>query len=252
MCGIFGVHNHEKAVPTIIQGLKKLEYRGYDSSGVAILNENRIITRRAEGKISNLEALIDQEPMSGVMGIGHTRWATHGVPSSYNAHPHTFKDVVVVHNGIIENYQQLKDQLISRGHKFLSQTDSEVVPHMIQQYLDLGYSHTDAITATLEEIHGSYALGIMIKNAPNKIYAARHASPLAIGEGKDGLFLASDALALGEFTDKIYYPEENHLVTLTDNGPDTKTLTGRKVSVSFSDLESKDCLLYTSPSPRDA
>lgn len=240
MCGIFGVHNHVKAVPTILHGLKKLEYRGYDSSGVAILHDNRIITRRAQGKITNLERLIDEKPVSGFMGIGHTRWATHGVPSTHNAHPHSYKNVVVVHNGIIENYQQLKEQLISRGHTFISQTDSEVVPHMIQQYLDLGYSHTDAILATLEEIHGSYALGIMIKQAPNKIYAARHASPLAIGEGKDGLFLASDALALGEFTDKIYYPEEKHLVTLTDNGPSTKTLNGRKVSVSFSDLESKE------------
>src|SRR5262245_19105377 len=158
MCGIVGYIGHREAAPLILDSLRKLEYRGYDSAGIAVLNDGQVTIRRAEGKLKNLEAMIHHEPISGAIGIGHTRWATHGRPSENNAHPHRAGDVVVVHNGIIENYLELKEQLNKRGTHFSSETDTEIVAHLVAEKLDRGMDFLDAVRRTLREIHGSYAL----------------------------------------------------------------------------------------------
>ena len=240
MCGIFGVHNHREATSTILQGLKQLEYRGYDSAGLAVVGQEDILTCRAQGKIINLEKVVNINGLRGVSGIGHTRWATHGAATQDNAHPHRYKDVVVVHNGIIENHHVLRQKLMAKGHQFLSQTDSEVIPHMIQQYLDLGYLERDAIAATMDQLEGSYALGILVKTTPDIIYAVKNASPLAIGKAADQLFLASDALALSKFAEQVFYPEDGQLVTLSQKGTEITHVDGQQMSVSFCDLNADD------------
>jgi len=214
MCGIVGVIGREQAVPRLIEGLRRLEYRGYDSAGVATLVEGRIDRRRAEGKIANLAARIASEPLGGTAGIGHTRWATHGAPTERNAHPLATKKVAVVHNGIIENYRELRDELNKLGYVFQSETDTEVAAQLITRYLDEGMEPEKATSTALKRLDGAFALGILFDGHPDILIGARRGSPLAIGYGDGEMFLGSDAMALAPMTDKISYLDEGDWVVL--------------------------------------
>lgn len=214
MCGIVGVIGIGPAVPRLIDGLKRLEYRGYDSAGVATLVNDRIHRRRAEGKIVNLETRLREEPLDGTIGIAHTRWATHGMPNERNAHPHATNKVALVHNGIIENYRELRDELNRAGYKFESETDSEVMAQLITYFLDQGLSPEEATAKALKRVEGAFALGIMFEGHPDIIIGARRGSPLAVGWGQGEMFLGSDAMALAPMTDRISYLEEGDWVVL--------------------------------------
>ena len=229
MCGIVGVVGGHDAAPLLIEGLKRLEYRGYDSAGIATLMDGKIDRRRAEGKIVNLEQLVGGKPLPGHTGIGHTRWATHGVPSEANAHPHSDGRVAVVHNGIIENYQELKHELIGRGHQFSSQTDTEVVVHLISHYLDQGEAPVQAATSAIGRLHGAFALAIIFAGHDDLMIAARRGSPLAIGYGEDEMFLGSDALALAPFTRRVAYLAEGDIAVLTTRGVTVRDENGHDV-----------------------
>src|SRR5688572_6104173 len=196
MCGIIGVIGHQAAAPLMLEALKRLEYRGYDSAGIATLAHGKIERRRAEGKLTQLTQLLSSEPLAGSIGIGHTRWATHGAPNTKNAHPHATDLVAVVHNGIIENYQELRQELTLAGHVFTSQTDTEVLPHLITHYLQQGHAPREAVARTLKRLEGAFAVGILLRDAPETLYAARLGSPLAIGYGEGTMYLGSDAVAL--------------------------------------------------------
>ncbi len=215
MCGIVGIISGRQVTPLLIDGLKRLEYRGYDSAGVATLIDGRIERRRAKGKIVNLEKRIEEEPLSGTIGIGHTRWATHGVPNETNAHPHATKHVAVVHNGIIENYRELRDELKAQGRVFESDTDTEVVVHLISQYVENGLSAEDAVAQSLKRLKGAFALAILFSGRDDIIIGARKGSPLAVGFGDNEMFLGSDALALAPLTGKIMYLEDGDRAVLT-------------------------------------
>lgn len=229
MCGIVGVVGRRDAAPLLIEGLKRLEYRGYDSAGIATLMDGKIDRRRAEGKIANLERLVGGKPLPGHTGIGHTRWATHGVPSEANAHPHSDGRVAVVHNGIIENYQELKHELIGRGHQFSSETDTEVVVHLISHYLGQGEAPVQAATSAIGRLHGAFALAIIFAGHNDLMIAARRGSPLAIGYGEDEMFLGSDALALAPFTRRVAYLAEGDIAVLTTRGVSVRDENGQDV-----------------------
>ena len=216
MCGIIGVVA-ESAIQPVLDGLGRLEYRGYDSSGISILQNNEMQTIKAEGKLNNLKDILSKKSLHGTCCIGHTRWATHGGATKINAHPHECEKVSVVHNGIIENFQQLRSQLIKWGHSFKSSTDSEVVPHLINHYLHLNFTEEEAIAKTINQLEGSYALGILINGDINNLYAIKQGSPLVISQGPDGACMASDAMALGIDSNKIYYPNDNELIKLNSN-----------------------------------
>jgi glucosamine--fructose-6-phosphate aminotransferase (isomerizing) len=207
MCGIIGISSHKSVSNSIINSLKKLEYRGYDSAGVATLFDGLINEVKSEGRVENLENNFDLKNLSGNIGIGHVRWATHGVPNSVNAHPHSSENVSVVHNGIIENSTLLKKYLLGRGHKFKSQTDTEVIVHLITENLKSS-ELKEAITKTLKQLHGSFALGIIFKDTPDLIIGARRGSPLAVGYGPNENYLGSDSYALKSMTNKITYLED--------------------------------------------
>jgi glucosamine--fructose-6-phosphate aminotransferase (isomerizing) len=211
MCGIVGYIGHRQAAPLILESLRKLEYRGYDSAGIAVLNDGQVAIRRAEGKLNNLEAMIKQQPMAGVVGIGHTRWATHGRPSETNAHPHRAGDVVVVHNGIIENYLELKTQLAKRGTHFSSETDSEIVAHLVAEKVARGVDFLDAVRRTLREIHGSYALLFLNRRDPKRLIVAKNSTPIVIGWGEGETFIASDIPALLDHTRKVTFLEDGEI-----------------------------------------
>jgi len=213
MCGIIGAVA-QSAAKSVLDGLEKLEYRGYDSSGISIITNNQIQTRKAQGKLYNLKRSLNELPLDGQWGVGHTRWATHGEANVKNAHPHQCGIVSVVHNGIIENYLSLKERLLSFGHQFHSATDSEVVPHLINHYLSLGMSCEEAINSAIADLEGSYALGILIGGEDNSLYAIKQNSPLVISEGNEGFYIASDVLALSHDAGKIYYPKNNELISL--------------------------------------
>jgi glucosamine--fructose-6-phosphate aminotransferase (isomerizing) len=208
MCGIIGAIGPENSVPQVLDALKRLEYRGYDSAGIATLAGGRIERRRAQGKLAALETLLKEQPMSGGTAIGHTRWATHGLPTEANAHPHATDKVAVVHNGIIENFQELRAELVEAGAVFTSQTDTEVVPQLITFFLNDGKSPREAVAACLKRLEGAFALGIIFAGHPEVLYAARRGSPLAIGFGKGANYLGSDAVALAPLTQRICYLEE--------------------------------------------
>ena len=213
MCGIIGAIA-ESAIEPVIEGLARLEYRGYDSSGISILSNNEIQTIKAQGKLNNLKQRLSMQPLMGDCCIGHTRWATHGRANITNAHPHQCGQVSVVHNGIIENYLQLKQQLLQWGHHFDSSTDSEVVPHLINHYLAQQMTQEEAITATVAQLKGSYALGVLINGTTSNIYAIKQDSPLVVAEGHNSAYIASDAMALGADCSKIYYPKDNELIKI--------------------------------------
>jgi glucosamine--fructose-6-phosphate aminotransferase (isomerizing) len=211
MCGIVGYIGHRQAAPLILESLRKLEYRGYDSAGIAVLHDGHVAVRRAEGKLCNLESMIHGEPMSGVVGIGHTRWATHGRPSETNAHPHRAGDVVVVHNGIIENYLELKAQLSKRGTHFSSETDSEIVAHLVAEKVERGVDFLDAVRRTLGEIRGSYALLFLNRRDPKRLIVAKNSTPIVIGWGQGETFIASDIPALLDHTRKVTFLEDGEI-----------------------------------------
>jgi glucosamine--fructose-6-phosphate aminotransferase (isomerizing) len=199
MCGVVGYIGSKEAAPILIDGLQRLEYRGYDSAGIAVLCGGKIASRKEVGRLANLEKMLEADPVEGTRGIGHTRWATHGAPSRINSHPHFSPDgtIAVVHNGIIENYAELREELSAKGHTFLSETDTEVVPHLIEQALkDGAKSPVEAIQCTLKQLRGAYALGILFRTEPDAIYCARKGSPLIIGLGDKENFIASDVPAI--------------------------------------------------------
>lgn len=216
MCGIVGYIGEKQAAPIILDGLAKLEYRGYDSAGMAIYNGEKIETMKAVGRLKVLENITHAgETMPGTSGIGHTRWATHGAPSDLNSHPHMNKagTIAVVHNGIIENYIKLKNKMISRGYEFVSETDTEVLAHMLDYYYK--GNPLEAITKVLHRVEGSYALGIMFSDFPGEIYAARKDSPLIVGQNQDGCFIASDVPAILKYTRTVYYMDNQEVVKLS-------------------------------------
>ena len=215
MCGIVGYVGDKESAPILVSGLKKLEYRGYDSAGVAVIHENQLKVVRATGKLKNLEARVLAEPPAGKLGIGHTRWATHGRPSDDNAHPHSYEGVAVVHNGIIENHLDLKAQLRARGHVFSSETDTEVFAHLISAELKAGKSLPDAVRATIAQVKGTYGLAVIAVADPTRIVATKDSSPMVIGLGQGEQFLASDVPALLEHTRDFVYLEEGDLAILT-------------------------------------
>ncbi len=213
MCGIIGAVA-ESAIEPVLKGLGRLEYRGYDSSGISILSNNEIQTIKAQGKLNNLKQRLVMQPLTGDCCIGHTRWATHGRANVTNAHPHQCGQVSVVHNGIIENYLHLKQQLLQWGHHFDSSTDSEVVPHLINHYLAQKMTQEEAIKKTIAQLQGSYALGVLINGSSRNIYAIKQDSPLVVAEGHNSAYMASDAMALGSDCSKVYYPKDNELIKL--------------------------------------
>ena len=214
MCGIIGVTGPDQAAPHILDGLRRLEYRGYDSAGLATLANGLIEVRRAEGKLAELERLVAQSPVSGTTGIGHTRWATHGEPSETNAHPHTAGRVAVVHNGIIENYRDLRARLEAEGRELASDTDTEVVPHLIDSHMERGLDPEQATAEALAQLEGAFALAIVFAGHAGLLIGARRGSPLAIGHADGATYLASDALALAPFARRISYLEEGDWTVL--------------------------------------
>ena len=229
MCGIIGVTGNGPVVPRLIDSLKRLEYRGYDSAGVAAVVDGAVERRRAKGKIRNLEAVLAEQPMAATVGIGHTRWATHGAPTTANAHPHKAGRVTLVHNGIIENFAELKAELATEGHVFESQTDTEVIAHLLDAELNTGRSPLEAFKITLDRLTGAYALAVLVDGTDDLILGARRGSPLVVGWGEDEMYLGSDALAVGPFTQKISYLEEGDYVALTKAGAQMFDVTGRQV-----------------------
>jgi len=215
MCGIVGIIGLNDASPLLVEGLKRLEYRGYDSAGIATLSNGQIERRRAKGKIHNLETVLTDNPADGTVGIGHTRWATHGIPNETNAHPHATDKVAVVHNGIIENFQDIRSELVQKGYQPTSETDSEVVALLITYYLDNGATPQDAVSLTLKRLDGAFALGILFAGEEDLLIGARRGSPLAVGFGDGEMYLGSDAMALAHLTKQIAYLEEGDWVVLS-------------------------------------
>lgn len=229
MCGIIGVTGVGPVVPRLIDSLKRLEYRGYDSAGVAVLVDGRIERRRAKGKIRELEAVLLAEPLAATIGIGHTRWATHGAPTTANAHPHQAGRVVLVHNGIIENFAELKAELAVEGRTFESQTDTEVVAHLLDRALETANDPMVAFKSVLDRLTGAYALAVLIEGEDGLILGARRGSPLVVGWGEGEMYLGSDALAVGPFTSQISYLEEGDYVGLDRYGARMFDVDGKAV-----------------------
>ena len=215
MCGIIGIIGGEPVAPQLIDALKRLEYRGYDSAGVATLEHGSLTRRRAEGKLKNLELKLAREPLSGTIGIGHTRWATHGRPTENNAHPHATDRLAVVHNGIIENFSELRRELEGKGAKFATETDSEVVAHLVTEELKHGLSPVEAVKAALPRLRGAFALAFLFAGEENLLIGARKGSPLAIGFGDGAMYIGSDAIALAPFTDTVSYLEDGDCAVIS-------------------------------------
>ena len=230
MCGIVGYVGDEETVPILIGGLAKLEYRGYDSAGVAVLNGEKIEVRRSVGKLANLQKSLKEKALIGTVGIGHTRWATHGKPSEQNAHPHRSRGCVLVHNGIIENYQPLKHQLEKEGYKFRSETDTEVVAHLIDKYLQQGMKLPEAVRAATKDVRGSYALAVISEREPGTMIAARSGCPLVVGSTTRASFVASDVMAMLAHTRDVIYLEEGDVAIVTQDDVQVMDAEGRDVS----------------------
>ncbi|MGN0270768.1 MAG: glutamine--fructose-6-phosphate aminotransferase, partial [Candidatus Weimeria sp.] len=212
MCGIVGYIGSDQAAPILLDGLEKLEYRGYDSAGIAVYDGNEIQIKKTKGRLKVLEELThDGSTMPGVVGIGHTRWATHGEPNEVNAHPQFNKDktIAVVHNGIIENYQKIKDKLTSKGYKFISETDTETVAQLLDYYYE--GNPLEAIIKVMNRVEGSYSLGILFADHPDKVYAVRKDSPLVAGFAEDGSYIASDVTAILKHTRDVYYIDNQEI-----------------------------------------
>lgn len=218
MCGIIGIIGKDDVAERLVEGLRRLEYRGYDSAGVATIHDGAIERRRAEGKLANLVKELDRDPLPGTTGIAHTRWATHGAPTTNNAHPHATKEVALVHNGIIENFKALREELTARGRVFDSETDTEVVAHLVSELVEQGISSKDAVAQVLPRLHGAFALAILFRSSPDMLIGARLGSPLVVGYGDGETYLGSDALALAPLTQRIAYLEEGDWVIVTAGG----------------------------------
>ncbi|WP_137131189.1 glutamine--fructose-6-phosphate transaminase (isomerizing) [Rhizobium sp. FY34] len=230
MCGIVGIVGRAPVAERLVDALRRLEYRGYDSAGVATIHDGVMERRRAEGKLFNLEKKLAVEPLPGLIGIAHTRWATHGVPNETNAHPHFVDGVAVVHNGIIENFSELRDELTAEGAVFESQTDTEVVAHLLAKFTREGMDHQTAMLAMLNRVTGAYALVVMFADDPGTIMCARFGPPLAIGHGTDEMFLGSDAIALAPFTNRITYLVDGDCAVMTAKGVSIMDYAGKPVS----------------------
>jgi glucosamine--fructose-6-phosphate aminotransferase (isomerizing) len=230
MCGIVGYVGDKESAPILVSGLKKLEYRGYDSAGVAVVNRNVLNVVRATGKLKNLENRVQTDVPQGTIGIGHTRWATHGRPSDENAHPHTYGGVAVVHNGIIENHLALKEELRAKGHHFSSETDSEVFAHLISDELKSGLDLPAAVRAAIAHVKGTYALAVVTSSDPHRIVCTKDSSPMVLGLGEGQNFLASDVPALLEHTRDFVYMEEGDLAVITASHVDIYNRSGQKVN----------------------
>ena len=238
MCGIIGYVGRENATPILVEGLKRLEYRGYDSAGIALLHDGELAVKRSVGKLVNLEQLLEQEHLDGSTGIGHTRWATHGRPSEQNAHPHRSGNLVLVHNGIIENFLSLKHRLENEGYRFASETDTEVIAHLLESYMKKGYSLKDAMRASDSDLHGSYAVAAICVSEPDVIVTTRSGCPLVIGKNGKGSFLASDVTPLLSHTREVVFLEDDDIGILTPNdisviGPDSDTVDRASVLIDW-------------------
>ena len=229
MCGIVGILGEKPVTPLLLDGLKRLEYRGYDSAGIATLQNGQLDRRRAEGKLINLVEVVEKKPLGGTVGIGHTRWATHGRPNEVNAHPHVTDKVAIVHNGIIENFRALREELQAKGHVFETETDTEIVAHLITSYLNQGLDPVAATGETLKRLEGAFALAILFAGREDLMIGARQGSPLAVGYGDGEMFLGSDALALAPLTDRICYLEEGDWAVLTSDGAEIRDAAGNPV-----------------------
>ncbi len=229
MCGIVGILGNSPVAEQLVDALKRLEYRGYDSAGVATVEEGRLGRRRAEGKLRNLETVLKSNPLFGNTGIGHTRWATHGKPVESNAHPHMTAKVAVVHNGIIENFRALKQELIASGAQFTSDTDTEVIAHLVTRELNAGSDPVQAVYATLNRLEGAFALAMIFAGYEDLLIVARRGSPLAIGYGNGEMFVGSDAIALAPFTDSIAYLDDGDWAVLTRKGVAVRDRNGNAV-----------------------
>ena len=229
MCGIIGIASNKLVASNIIQSLKKLEYRGYDSAGIATIVNGEINEKKCEGRVDKLEKMILKNPSNGSLGIGHVRWATHGIPNQVNAHPHSSEEVSVVHNGIIENSNELKKDLEKKGYKFKSQTDTEVITILLTDFLK-DFDLVDAINKTLKTLNGSFALGILFKKFNNIVVGARRGSPLAVGYGPEENYLGSDSYALKSMTNKITYLDDGDVCVLTNNKVDFYNLKNKKIN----------------------
>src|ERR1700682_2741255 len=229
MCGIVGILGRGPVAEQLVDALKRLEYRGYDSAGVATLEAGRLTRRRAQGKLRNLETKLRGEPLMGRIGIGHTRWATHGKPNESNAHPHATDRLAVVHNGIIENFRELREELENKGAKFGSETDTEVVAHLVTDEMKNGRSPVEAVAAALPRLRGAFALAFLFKGENDLMIGARKGSPLAVGYGDGEMYLGSDAIALAPFTDTISYLEDGDSAVLTRRSVDVRDAKGSKV-----------------------
>jgi glutamine---fructose-6-phosphate transaminase (isomerizing) len=229
MCGIIGIIGREPVAPLLIDALKRLEYRGYDSAGVATLEHGVLTRRRAEGKLRNLEQKLAREPLDGAIGIGHTRWATHGRPNETNAHPHATDRLAVVHNGIIENFSELRRELEAKGAKFATETDSEVIAHLVTDEMKQGRSPVAAVDASLPRLRGAFALAFLFAGEEDLLIGARKGSPLAIGFGDDAMYVGSDAIALAPFTDTVSYLEDGDCAVIHRGGAEIHDASGRVV-----------------------
>jgi len=229
LCGIVGILGREAVAGQLVDALKRLEYRGYDSAGIATLEHGALTRRRAEGKLRNLEARLQSEPLQGTIGIGHTRWATHGKPTENNAHPHATDRIAVVHNGIIENFRELRIELEKSGAKFASETDTEVVAHLVTDEMKKGKKPIEAVQATLPRLRGAFALAFLFAGEDDLMIGARKGSPLAVGYGQGEMFLGSDAIALAPFTDTISYLEDGDWAVVTRKGVEVHDASGRVV-----------------------
>ncbi len=230
MCGIMGYVGHREAAPLLFQGLRRLEYRGYDSAGIASFTNGHIAIRRAVGKLANLDQLLQAEPLPGSVGIGHTRWATHGPPSEENAHPHRAGDVVVIHNGIIENYLDLRHELMGKGRTFSSETDTEVIAHLIDQYQQEGHSFAEATRAALRHLSGSFALVALSERDPGTLLTAKNATPIVIGLGEEESFVASDIPALLDYTRRVLFLEDGEMAEVSRQGVSIADFSGRPIA----------------------
>lgn len=230
MCGIVGILGREAVAGQLVDALKRLEYRGYDSAGVATVENGHLERRRAEGKLKNLEARLGKEPLTGLAGIGHTRWATHGKPTENNAHPHATERLAVVHNGIIENFRELRQELERNGAAFGSETDTEVVAHLVTEEMKKGRAPIDAVKAALPRLRGAFALAFVFAGEDDLLIGARRGSPLAIGHGQGEMYLGSDAIALAPFTDTISYLEDGDWAVIRRSGVEIFDVDGRKVN----------------------
>ncbi|HAT84659.1 MAG TPA: glutamine--fructose-6-phosphate transaminase (isomerizing) [Rhizobiales bacterium] len=215
MCGIVGILGNTEVAPLLVDALKRLEYRGYDSAGVATLHDGQLDRRRAAGKLRNLELILNDNPLPGTIGIGHTRWATHGIPNETNAHPHRAGNIAAVHNGIIENFRELRHSLAENGHTFESETDSETIVHLIKREMDKGFKPVQAVAVVLKMLKGAFSLAIIFGGEDNLMIGARRGSPLAVGHGEGEMFLGSDAFALAPFTDKVTYLDDGDWAVLS-------------------------------------